>query len=217
LDRNTSGVVVAGKTRAASGCLGRSLKNHEVTKRYAAILEGELPCDNLVHTIEASIYQPDQAGIKRSVGEAEGAAYAKTSYRVLAAKNGYSLVLCQPITGRTHQLRVHFSHIGHPILGDDLYGTPSPLIPRHALHALSLSVPMPFARMRPEVSEGAEPLIGIHPDLALNIPTPDGYLHTWAPLPEDMAELLAELFPDSLLATRVPTVALLTALQLNQA
>ena len=215
LDRNTSGVVVAGKTRASSGCLGRSLKNHEVTKRYVAILEGELPCDGLVHTIEASIYQPDQAGIKRSVGEVEGAAYAKTLYRVLGATNGCSLVLCQPVTGRTHQLRVHFSHIGHPIVGDDLYGTSSPMIPRHALHALSLSVPMPFARMRADVAEGAEPLVGMDPTLPLNSPTPDGYLHTWAPLPADMAGLLHELFPDSLLATQAPTVALLTALRLN--
>lgn len=216
LDRNTSGVVVAGKTRAASGCLGRSLKNGEVTKRYAAILEGELPCDGLVHTIEASIYQPDHAGIKRAVGEVEGAAYAKTLYRVLGAQDGYSLVLCQPVTGRTHQLRVHFSHIGHPILGDDLYGVSSPLISRHALHALSLSVPMPFARMRADVVEGAEPLVGIDPTCPLNRPTPDGYLHTWAPLPVDMAGLLGKFFPASILTTRLPTVSLLTDLWLNQ-
>ncbi len=216
LDRNTSGVVVAGKTRAASGCLGRSLKNGEVTKRYVAILVGELPCDGLTHTIEAPIYHPDDTGIKRAVGETEGAVYAKTLYRVLAARDGHSLVLCQPVTGRTHQLRVHFSHIGHPILGDDIYGTSSHLIPRHALHALSLSVPMPFARMRADVIEGAEPLIGLDPTLALNHPTPDGYLHTWAPLPADMGGLLDEFFPHSLLTAQAPTVSLLTALGLNQ-
>lgn len=217
LDRNTSGVVVAGKTRAASGCLGRSLKNREVTKRYVAILEGELPCDGLTHTIEAPIYHPDDTGIKRAVGEAEGAVYAKTLYRILDACGGHSLVLCQPVTGRTHQLRVHFSHIGHPILGDDIYGNASPLMSRHALHALSLSVPMPFARMRADVIEGAEPLIGLDPILALNIPTPDGYLHTWAPLPADMGVFLEKFFPHSLLSSRTPTVSLLTSLSLNQA
>lgn len=218
LDRNTSGVVVAGKTRAASGCLGRSLKNGDVTKRYVAILVGEMPCDGLTHVLEAPIcHHPDQMGIKRTVGdmEADGAVYAKTLYRVLAVGGGYSLVLCQPVTGRTHQLRVHFSHLGHPIVGDDIYGEPSPLIPRHALHALSLSVPMPFARMRPEVAEGAEPLTGVDPDLPLNTPTPDGYLHTWAPLPTDMAGLLQALFPDSPLCAPSPTVEILTRLKLN--
>ncbi len=216
LDRNTSGVVVAGKTRAASGCLGRSLKNGEVVKRYVAILQGEMPRDGLTHTIEAPIFHPADTGIRRMVGEAEGAVYAKTLYRVLGAGGGYTLVLCQPVTGRTHQLRVHFSHLGHPILGDDIYGEASPLMDRHALHALSLSVPMPFARMRAEVAEGAKPLSGIDPSLPLNTPTPDGYLHTWAPLPEDMAGLLADLFPDSPLRGTVPAVGILTELGLTE-
>jgi 23S rRNA pseudouridine1911/1915/1917 synthase len=206
LDRNTSGVVVAGKTRAASGCLGRSLKNGEVIKRYLAILEGEMPVDGVPHTLEAPIYHPADTGIRRVVGEGEGAVYAKTVYRVLAAGGGLSLVLCRPVTGRTHQLRVHFSHLGHPILGDDVYGTPSPLIPRHALHAVSLSVPMPFARMRPDVAEGAEPLAGVSPHLPLNCPTPDGYLHTWAPLPSDMIRVLEDFFPAIPQLTAPPTV-----------
>ena len=224
LDRNTSGVVVAGKTRAASGCLGRALKNGEVTKRYLAILAGEMPCDGLTHILEAPICHPDapyeggHSSIKRQVGDVErdGAVYAKTLYRVLEAKAGYSLVLCQPVTGRTHQLRVHFSHLGFPILGDDLYGEPSPRIFRHALHALSLSFPMPFARMRLEVAEGAEPLVGLDPALPLNTPTPDGYLHTWAPIPADMAEILHQIFPASPLCTPAPTVGMLTELGLDR-
>ena len=216
LDRNTSGVVVAGKTRAASGCLGRALKNGEVIKRYVAILQGELACDGLVHTVEAPIFHPADTGIRRMVGDMErdGAVYAKTLYRVLAAGGGHTLVLCQPVTGRTHQLRVHFSHLGYPILGDDIYGEGSPWIGRHALHALSLSVPMPFARMRAEVAEGAEPLAGIDPGMPLNHPTPDGYLHTWAPLPADMAGLLSSLFPDSPLTEEQPTAGMLARLGL---
>lgn len=206
LDRNTSGVVLAGKTRAASGCLGRSLKNGEVIKRYLAILEGEMPPDGTVHTLEAAIYHPADTGIRRVVGDGDGAVYAKTVYRVLATGGGLSLVLCQPVTGRTHQLRVHFSHLGHPILGDDVYGTASVLIPRHALHAVSLSVPMPFARMRPDVAEGAAPLTGIAPTLPLNAPTPDGYLHTWAPLPSDMAGIVEKFFPIPSLLGGIPTI-----------
>ena len=130
LDRNTSGVVVAGKTRAASGCLGRSLVRGEVTKRYVALVVGEMPMDGLVHTVDAPMYrieEPCEGGfssIKRAVGdpEADGAVRALTRYRVLAAGGGHSLVLCEPVTGRTHQLRVHLSYLGYPILGDDLCG-----------------------------------------------------------------------------------------------
>ena len=68
---------------------------------------------------------------------------ALTEYRVLARGNGHTLVEARPITGRTHQLRVHFAHLGHPITGDDLYGAPSPDIERHALHARTLRFPHP--------------------------------------------------------------------------
>ena len=209
LDRNTSGVVVAGKTRAASGCLGRSLKNGEVIKRYVAILVGEMTCDGMSHTLEAPIYHPSDTGIRRAVGneETDGAVYAQTLYRVLAVGRGYTLVLCQPVTGRTHQLRVHFSHLGYPILGDDVYGTVSPLIHRHALHALSLSFPLPFAHSRTEPTE----MEASAPTL-VNCPTPDGTLHTWAPLPADMAGLIRELFPSSPLGDGVPTEDILHGL-----
>ncbi len=222
LDRNTSGVVVAGKTRAASGCLGRSLKNGEVTKRYVAILVGEMPDDRVVHTLAAPIYHPNArcdgslGSIKRAVGsiDTDGAVYAETHYRVLAVGGGYTLVLCQPVTGRTHQLRVHFSHLGHPILGDDVYGEPSPLIGRHALHALSLSFPLPFYGMREDVAKGTTPLTGPDPALPLNTPTPDGYLHTWAPLPADMRDLLATRFPECPLCTESPIAGILKTLSL---
>lgn len=219
LDRNTSGVVVAGKTRAASGCLGRSLKQGLVTKRYVAILVGEMPVDGVLHTLEAPLYHPATGGIKRAVGdpEADGAVYAKTLYRVLATGGGHTLVLCQPVTGRTHQLRVHFSHVGYPILGDDIYGEASPLMDRHALHALSLSFPMPFARMREDVAEDASPLVGLHPDLPLNHPTPDSYLHTWAPLPPDMERVTSDLFPREARLTLAPIVTTLKALDVSEA
>ncbi len=193
LDRNTSGVVVMGKTRAAAGCLSRALSRGEVRKRYVAILVGELPCDRVEHVIDAPIYRPDAAGIRRAVGgeDTPGASRAVTRYRVLAVGGGHTLALCEPVTGRTHQLRVHLAHLGHPILGDDIYGEPSPRIGRHALHALSLSVPMPFFVLRGE--EAGE----LSPEWPLNAPAPDGRLYTWAPLPADMATVAAELFGGS--------------------
>ena len=223
LDRNTSGVVVAGKTRAASGCLGRSLIRGEVTKRYIAVLVGELPISRVTELVDAPIYRLDEpckgghSSIKRAVGDPEenGAVRAVTRYRVLAAGQGHSLVLCEPLTGRTHQLRVHFSHLGFPILGDDLYGLESPRLPRHGLHALSLSLPMPFSRMREDVRDAAIPFVGCDPRLGLNTPTPDGFLHTWAPLPSDLAAVVGSLFPHSPLLTHTPTLELLASLTLT--
>ncbi len=195
LDRNTSGVVVSGKSRAASGSLGRALVEGKVTKRYLAILEGELPFDGSTHILTTHLYRPEMAGIRREVCSAEttGAEMAVTEYRVLAVARGLSLVLAQPKTGRTHQLRVHFAHLGHPILGDDIYGHLSPLTERHALHALSLSFPLPFAAAR-EVPL-CDPQAA---DLPLNHPDPLGYLHTWAPLPKDMQQIMDEYFPSIL-------------------
>ncbi len=222
LDRNTSGVVVAGKTRAASGCLSRSLVRGEVTKRYVAVLVGEMDVSEEVHTVKAPIYRPDDrpgqrgALITRAVGDPErdGAVYAETRYRVLAAGGGHTLVLCEPVTGRTHQLRVHFSHLGYPILGDELYGQVSSLVGRHALHALSLSVPMPFSQARENVNAGLCMFAGADPDHPLNQSAPDGFLHTWAPIPEDIARVVASLFPGSPLLCSSPSVGLLSQLTL---
>ena len=113
-----------------------------------------------------------------------------TQYRVLAVANNHSLVLAQPKTGRTHQLRLHFSYLGHPILGDEIYGKVSPLMDRHALHALSLSLPLPFAEARSKHPTGD--------NHQLNAPDRKGYLHTWAPLPTDMKHILDLDFPNAL-------------------
>ncbi len=203
LDRNTSGVVVVGKTRAAAGRLSRSLQKGEVVKRYLAILCGEmaeaLPGDwsscngtaELPCRIVAPIYRPDAMGIRRAVGtdSQEGAAYAESRYQVLAVANGYTLVLCEPVTGRTHQLRVHFSHMGFPILGDDIYGAPSSLIARQALHAYSLAFPLPFCELT-----GAS-IADAYPHTTL---TDDKRLCVHAPLPADMSAVLATQFGISL-------------------
>ena len=137
LDRNTSGIVLVAKNRLASSKLSNQMKNDEISKSYIAILQGEL--DNDEGTIETHIRRKEKSIILREVCEkTEDSKIAITSYKVLAKKSGLSLVLATPITGRTHQLRVHFSHIGAQILGDDLYGEPSPLINRHVLHAYKL-------------------------------------------------------------------------------
>lgn len=150
LDRNTSGIVLVAKNRLASSKLSHQMKNDGISKSYIAILQGELNRDEGV--IETHIRRKEKSIILREVcDKCEDSKIAITSYKVLAKSNGLSLVCATPITGRTHQLRVHFSHIGAQILGDDLYGSSSNLIDRHALHAHSLHFEHPISSEKTEL------------------------------------------------------------------
>ena len=169
LDRNTSGLLLVARNKHTAGLLTKQLQSGGIQKAYLAVLDGELKERNGV--IDACLHRTKESIIVREVcpPDTPDADTAKTEYHVLAAENGHTLVAASPITGRTHQLRVHFAHIGHPITGDDLYGKESPLIGRHALHAHSLSF------MHPTKS---------HP------------LTLIAPLPDDMQTLVHSLFPN---------------------
>lgn len=142
LDRNTSGLLLIARNRMAAATLSNAMRRGEIQKRYLAILDGipskaEGKIETYIRRTAASII------VRENCAADEGGDYALTRYRVLAAENGHSLVEAFPITGRTHQLRVHFAGLGCPITGDDMYGTPSLRIDRHALHAASLSFPHP--------------------------------------------------------------------------
>ncbi len=166
LDRNTSGITLIAKDRISAARLTEAMKSNKISKQYVAILEGELTENEGV--IETYMKRTAESIIVRqNCAEGEGGDYALTQYYVLARAKGYTLILALPKTGRTHQLRVHFAGLGCPIVGDELYGKESPLISRHALHALSLSLPHPISRER---------------------------LTLTAPLPKDMDSLVGELF-----------------------
>lgn len=138
LDRNTSGVVLVARDRLSASKLSAQMKNDGIKKSYLAILEGELSNDE--GTIETYMRRKEKSIILREVCDnQDDAKIAITKYKVLAKANGLSLVEATPITGRTHQLRVHFAHLGAQILGDDLYGEKSDMIERHALHAYKLT------------------------------------------------------------------------------
>ncbi len=143
LDRNTSGLVLVAKNRLSSLRLYRSMTRGEIQKTYLAILDG-VP-EKREDVIDRFICRGENSVICRVVCDerAPGAMRAVTGYRVLAENGTHSLVEVHPKTGRTHQIRVHFASIGTPITGDDLYGSPSPDIPRHALHAHELTIPHP--------------------------------------------------------------------------
>ncbi len=134
LDRNTSGALLAAKTRYAAPLLAKS-----AAKVYIAVCEGDIPDDE--GTIDAPIGRADGSIISRCV-RADGER-SVTHYEVLERFGTHTLLRLRLETGRTHQIRVHMSHVGHPLAGDDLYGGSRGLIARHALHCASMSFTTP--------------------------------------------------------------------------
>lgn len=120
LDRDTSGVVLVAKNPLSASVLNDAMKNGEIKKEYIALVNGK-PKEKSGR-ISAPIKRKAESVILRCV--AEDGKEAITDYETIVSKNGLSLVKLKPITGRTHQLRVHLSYIGTPIFGDDLYGAP---------------------------------------------------------------------------------------------
>ncbi len=134
LDKDTSGICVIAKNRFAHGVISKQMREGVVEKGYMAIVHG-IPVPDK-GCIELPIKRAESGIIKRIV--APDGKYAKTLYKTIREGNGYSLQEIRLETGRTHQIRVHFSHIGHPLVGDWLYGMgdeEKEIIERQALHA----------------------------------------------------------------------------------
>ncbi len=147
LDRDTSGIVLVAKNRVSAARLGELMKSGKIKKTYVAVLGGVLAPRS--GEINAPIRRREASIILREVCDANApdAKSALTAYETLAENGECSIVRAEPITGRTHQLRVHFAHMGAPIVGDGMYGTAetSPTkydreMSRHALHASSLKI-----------------------------------------------------------------------------
>lgn len=169
LDRDTSGVMLVARNKLSAGILAKAMQSGQIRKTYLAILEGEMQANAGV--VEKPLHRTAASIIVREVcsPDTPDAEAARTEFRVLTRGNGCTLVEAQPITGRTHQLRVHFASLGHPICGDTLYGIPNGRMERQALHARTLTFPHPITE---------EPMTFT------------------APVPQDMARLIARCFPD---------------------
>lgn len=140
LDRNTSGLLLIARNRLSAATLTKAMQQGEIQKKYIAILRGVLPDDKGI--IDTYMRRTEQSIIVREVcEESEDADRAITEYSVICRSDTHTMVCAVPVTGRTHQLRVHFASLGCPIEGDDLYGEPSKLIDRHALHSFFLEFP----------------------------------------------------------------------------
>jgi 23S rRNA pseudouridine1911/1915/1917 synthase len=146
LDKETSGVIVVAKTVADHAQLADSFKARETHKTYLAIAAGQWKADKPL-IVDAPIGRNPVARQRMTVG-GSSPRDAQTLFTPLARLTDahgrvLTLVQAEPRTGRTHQIRVHLSHLGSPILGDTVYGRASEVISRHALHAWKLGVPHP--------------------------------------------------------------------------
>ena len=164
IDMDTSGIVIVAKNANSQHDISRQMLTNTVHKQYITIVNGVIDEDEI--TIDKPIGRPNEESIKRTV-LAEGGKDAITDVKVLERFDNHTLVEVTLHTGRTHQIRVHLTYIGHPITGDHLYGGDSPeLMNRQALHAAKMVLKHPMTSEKLEIE---------------------------APLPDDMKRCLAIL------------------------
>lgn len=171
LDRNTTGAVLVANHALSAAVLSRAMAAGEIEKEYLALVHGTLTAPL---RIESGIRRREESIIFREVCPVEAGEYALTTVEPLAWNDHFTLVRLRPQTGRTHQLRVHMASIGHPLLGDDLYGRADGF-PRHALHAVTLAFPEPKTGER---------------------------ICVFAPVPEDMLQKIEELGKEAVLLAK---------------
>ena len=164
IDMDTSGIVIVAKNANSQNDISLQMRENLVHKQYMAIVNGVIRDDEF--TIDKPIGRPNEESIQRKV-LSEGGKDAITDVKVLERFYNNTLVEVTLHTGRTHQIRVHLAHIGHPITGDHLYEGDAPaLIDRQALHAAKMIVNHPMTGEKLEIE---------------------------APLPNDMKKCLAIL------------------------
>lgn len=142
LDKDTSGIVLFAKNEYIQECLIKQMKTNTFEKEYLALVDGIVTPTK--QTVIAPIARKETSIIERCIRD--DGDYAATDIEVINTYENYSLIKCKLQTGRTHQIRVHTKHIGHPILGDTLYGHSSFLINRQALHAFKVKFIHPVTK-----------------------------------------------------------------------
>lgn len=166
LDQATSGVLVIAKKDSAHRQLAEQFRRREVEKSYLALVHGRLP--RAQDTIRLPIARDRVRRTRMTTRRPEGRA-ALTAYRVLAAAGGFSLLEVALHTGRTHQIRVHLAALGHPVVGDTLYGAPrrlrwdnrtAPTLNRNFLHARRLRFRHPRTGAPLEITAPLPPELG---------------------------------------------------------
>lgn len=154
LDMDTSGLLIVAKNSHAQDDLTKQMKANRTEKRYFAIVNGIVDEGSDEFTINLPIGRPDPENVVRGVmpvdeGGYDSVTHVKVLRRFPDRDNGYTMIELLLETGRTHQIRVHMSHLGYPLVGDHLYGGDNPdLLDRQALHAYKLSFNHPVSGER---------------------------------------------------------------------
>ena len=152
LDKDTSGIVIYAKNEYIQECLVKQMKSNSFKKEYVAILEGHL--ENVKGTINKPISRKEGSIIEREINKDGENAITHfeliKNFEIDNKKLSYVKFILE--TGRTHQIRVHSKAIGHPILGDSLYGSSSNLISRQALHAYKITFVHPITKSNLEIT-----------------------------------------------------------------
>jgi 23S rRNA pseudouridine1911/1915/1917 synthase len=142
LDKNTSGLILVAKNDRAHRALQAQFKRRDVQKTYLALVYGQVALPR--GEIEAPIGRDTRQ--RKRMAVVLGGRPAVTRYEVLGYYSKQTLLACHPLTGRTHQIRVHLAHIGHPVVGDAVYGgghQPPVSCPRQFLHAHRIRFRLP--------------------------------------------------------------------------
>lgn len=142
LDMNTSGILIVAKSSFAHQQMALQFENNQVEKRYIAVVSGLVEKDEDI--IDLPIGKEEEKSTKKVV--TKRGKKAITKYRVVERYRAATLLDIQIYTGRSHQIRVHLNHIGHPIIGDTLYHEPSKYIERQALHSYYLKLKLPRSK-----------------------------------------------------------------------
>lgn len=136
LDRDTTGLILFTKRKEANHAVAMAFQDRTVQKTYLALSKGKLPAPRTI----TSFLGPSPRNKRLQASIKRGGKFAETEIRAVEAKQGLTLVEAKPKTGRTHQIRVHLSENGLPILGDEAYGVAHPNAPRVMLHAWRLEL-----------------------------------------------------------------------------
>ena len=147
LDKDTSGLVIFAKCEYIQECLSLQMQEGILKKEYLCLVSGTI--NQKSGTINLPIARKEGSIMERCIDEK--GKQAITHYKVIKEFKNYSLVECRLETGRTHQIRLHMASIGHPLLGDTLYGTSSSLISRQALHSYKIKFIHPITKKEIEL------------------------------------------------------------------
>ena len=198
LDRDTSGVVISAKNKMVSGRFFDLIRAHGIRKEYLVLTESDLVPPEAGVIDLCMRRRPDSYMVRYCFptdGTEKESEKARTEFRLLVTNPPYHLFLASPVTGRTHQLRAHFSAIGFPLAGDTLYHRACPVIDRQGLHAYRLSFPHPVtgeplsvaAPLPEDLRLALEKIFGRTPPLPAGLSlTEEEKKYTMEPVPERM-------------------------------